>query len=478
MNKSSLKLLAVLAAASAAVGTWTPVFGSSLTSVGVLDPTDGTTAYSEIRAVSQDGSYVVGTSQAPGGTIRVPVVWSAADALVALPNPSGANSIGIGVAVGIGANAGNIIIAGLHEGNLTQRYYKAPLNNLASGSWVDCASAGGLPTSDMRGGMYNDLRNSVEVAGWPPLGNFYTAGKKASDGRDARLRADLNMSGWDGVSVNNVASVSAYGALVGRSSASPSAAYYDIVNVQFGTVPGSDGVRADGFGISPSFGKNESGDYDVQWISGQVLNYNGSNAQGFRWKRDDASMTLLGTLPGHTSSCAYTIADNGVTAGRSYISGGETAVVWDTSGTWDTTGTAKSIAALLAADGVDTSAWTSLVRVFAASDDGKVLAGIGIWAADGSTRGFVAVKTTAAAPVVQITHISWSSPNVVIGFTSSNLTDTTAKFTLQQAGTLVNTATVFADVSPAATITGAAGSFQAAFAPTANPQFYRINRLP
>jgi len=121
-----------------------------------------------------------------------------------------------------------------------------------------------------------------------------------------------------------------------------------------------------------------------------VFNYNGTNAQAFRWKRGDLSMEFLGTLPGHTSSCAYTVADNGVTAGRSYIAGGETAVVWDTSGTWDTTGQAKSIKDLLTAAGVDTSMWSSLVRVYAASDDGKTLAGFGIWAADGSTRGFVA----------------------------------------------------------------------------------------
>ena len=472
-----MKILAVLAAAAAAAGAWTPVFGSSLVSIGVLDPTDGTTAYSEIRAVSQDGSYVVGTSLPVGGTLRVPIVWSAADGLVALPSPSSGNAIGIGVSVGIGGNAGNICIAGLHEGNLTQRYYIAPLNNLASGSWVDCSSAGGWPNgSDMRGGAYNDLRNAVEVAGWPPLGNWYTAGKIYSSGRDARLRGDLNISGWDGSSVNNVASVSAYCVIVGRSSSSPSTAYYEVVNVQFGEVPGSTGYRADGFGISSSFGN--STDYNQQWISGQVLNYNGTQAQGFRWMRDDASMTFLGTLPGHTSSVAYTIADNGVTAGRSFISGGETAVVWDTSGTWDTTGAAKSIAALLTADGVDTSAWTSLVRVYAASDDGKVLAGIGIWAADNSTRGFVAVKTTAALPVVRITHIALSGANVVIDFTSSTTADTTAQFTVQQAGTLVNAGTVFTAVSPAATITGSAGSFQATFAPTATPQFYRIKRVP
>ena len=358
--------------------------GQSLYSIGVLDPTSLATAYSEIRAVSQDGSYVVGASQAPGATIRVPVVWSLSDGLLALPNPSGANSIGIGVSVGIGANAGNIIIAGLHEGNLTQRYYKAPRNNLTSGSWVDCAAVGGLPTGDMRGGMYNDLRSDPGVAD----GRWYTAGRQASSGRNARLRGDPYI-GWNGTVINNVSSVSGYGVNVGRSSASPSTAFVEGPAFSFYNIPGSSGVRADGIGISPSFGKTS--DFGSQWVCGQVNSYSGNTQmEGFRWMRGDASMTPLGTLPGHTSSCAYTIADNGVTAGRSYISGGETAVVWDTSGLWDTTGTATSIKDLLSADGVDTSMWSSLVRVYAASDDGRVSAGIGIWAADGSTRGFVA----------------------------------------------------------------------------------------
>ncbi len=361
-----------------------PAFGAALYSIGVLDPSSGTTAYSEIRAVSQDGSYVVGTSRAPGGTVRVPVVWSSSSGLVALPNPSGANSIGIGVSVGVGSNTGNIIIAGLHEGNLTQRYYKASLSNLAGGSWVDCASAGGLGTSDMRGGSYNDLRS---VPGGD--GRWYTAGKKASDGRNAQLRGDPFVA-WDGTAINNVTSISAYAVSVGRSAASPSTAFVEGPQFAFTNVPGSSGVRCDGIGISTSFGK--ATDFNNQWVCGQIQSYNNNTQmQGFRWMRGDAALTPLGTLPGHTSSCAYTVADNGVTAGRSFISGGETAVVWDTSGTWDTTGAAVSIKDKLTAVGVDTSMWSSLVRVYAASDDGRVLAGIGIWAADSSTRGFVAV---------------------------------------------------------------------------------------
>jgi hypothetical protein len=383
-NKLFLKL-AVLAAVLAAAGAWAPVFGqvAALYSIGALDPT---TPYSSIQAVSQDGSYVVGTSTAPGG-IRVPIVWSLADGLVALPNPSGANSIGIGVSVGIGANAGNIIIAGLHEGNLTQRYYKAPLNNLTSGSWADCATAGGLPASDMRGGAYNDLRSDPGVGD----GRWYTSGRQASNGRNARLRGDPFI-GWNGTTVRTVSSVSAYGVNVGRDNTTISYAYVEGPGFSFTQVPGSTGYRADGFGISPSFGK--ATDYSQQWVSGWVNNF-GTSYQGFRWMRGDATMTLLGALSGDTLSCAYTTSDSGVTAGNSYLStrgsvSSYLACVWDTSGTWDATGQAQDLKAILSAHGVDTSAWTVLNRVYAASDNGKVLAGYGVWAADGSTRGFVA----------------------------------------------------------------------------------------
>jgi len=374
----------VVTAVVLAMATSTAVLGASLYSIGVLDPTNPTIASrnSEIRAVSQDGTYVVGTSQAPGGTIKVPVVWSVSDGLVALPNPSGANSVATGVSVGIGSNAGNIIISGLHEGNTTARYYKTTLGNLAGGSWADTGTAMGIGTSNMRQGSYNNLRSQPGGDG-----RWFTGGKNNANGRNAFFRGDPNV-GWDGTAVNTVYSISGYGVCVGRSSASPSAAYVESSAFAYTDVPGSSGYRADGMGISASFGK--STDYNTQWVSGQVLNYNGTNAQGFRWMRGDASMTFLGTLPGHVSSCAYTVADNGVTAGRSYVSGGEAAVVWDTSGMWDTTGAAVSIKDKLTAVGVDTSMWRSLVRVYAASDDGMTLAGIGIWDADGSTRGFVA----------------------------------------------------------------------------------------
>lgn len=383
----TLKIVTVVAAALAATGASASALGASLVSVGVLDPANPS---SSIRALSSDGSYAAGTSKV-SATLSIPVVWSLADGLVALPNPSGANSLAHGVAVGIGSNAGNIIISGLHENNTTSRYYKAPLGNLAGGTWADSAAAAGFATSDLRGGTSNVLRNQVNGDG-----RWYLAARKASDSRGARLRGDPFI-GWDTTNMT-AESVSGYGVIVGRNSSqfSPSKASWRSPQGDNGEVPGSgDDFRTDGFGISPSFGKSTTADFDVQWLCGQDQSAPGPNMQAFRWNRSDATLTLLGMLPGATSSVAYTVADNGVTAGRSYFGNAspayEIATVWDTSGTWDTTGTAQSVQALLTAAGVDTSSWSSLVRVYAVSDDGMALAGQGIWAADGSTRGFVAV---------------------------------------------------------------------------------------
>jgi hypothetical protein len=428
----AIKITAGLAAAAAAVGAGTPAFGSSLVSIGVLNSTPPYNL-SAVYAVSRDGTYVVGYSKSAGlysgtgnpapATTNTVVLWSASDGLVELSCPSGLDTTGVGVSVGIGSNDGNIIVVGLHEGgNTTQRYYKAPLNDLTSGSWADCAQAGGLPVSDMRGGRYNDVRSDPGIAD----GRWYTAGKQASNNRNARLRGDPFI-GWNGTVINNVMSVSAYGINVGRSSnggtPNVSKAYYEGPGQSYSLVPGDTNYRTDGIGISPSFGKSTSADFGVQWVCGQVNSYNGGTAmQAFRWMRGDASMTLLGTFPGDASSVAYAVADTGVTAGRSYnATSSDVAAVWDTSGTWDTTGTAQSVKALLQADGVDTSAWTKLSDVYACSDDGSVLAGTGIWAADGSIQGFVAVKT-----VVRITNLAVSGSTVTIDFTDTDRTETTA----------------------------------------------------
>ena len=77
-----------------------------------------------------------------------------------------------------------------------------------------------------------------------------------------------------------------------------------------------------------------------------------------------------------------------------------------------------------------------------------------------------------AVPAVRITSIQLSGGNVVISFTSGIAGDTTSSFTVAHSGTVNGT---YADVSPAAVITGSAGSFQATFAKSGSAQFYRIH---
>ncbi|HOW68956.1 MAG TPA: hypothetical protein PKY77_00025 [Phycisphaerae bacterium] len=379
---------------------------ASLISVGVLDPANPS---SVIQALSSDGSYAVGTSKI-ATDLSVPVVWSLADGLVALPNPSGKSSLAHGVAVGIGSNLGNIMISGLHEGNLTHRFYKAPLTHLAGGAWKDTATEGGLgTTSNVRGGTSNVLRNQIKGDG-----RWYVAGKRNDNNRVARFRGDPDI-GWDGVSPMTGESVSGYGVVVGRyTGVSPSMARWDSPQGDTGDVPGSGGdARSDGIGISASFGKSTTVDFEVQWICGQDQSAPGPNMQAFRWNRGDASLTLLGTLPGATSSVAYTVADNGVSAGRSHF--GNASPTYEVATVWDALGMPQSLQVLLEAAGVDTSEWQRLTRVFAVSDDGTVFGGYGVWAADGSNRGFVA----------RVDNLPTVGACCVIGFGSNTCTITT-----------------------------------------------------
>lgn len=472
--RSSLnRICAVLAGGLSVCASAPRAPADALYSIGVLNPES---PYSEVRAVSQDGSYVVGTSTsagaggglpwAPAGT-NAPVIWSLAGGLVELPCPSQKHTLAHGVSVGISNNLGNIIISGLHENHLTHRFYKAPLTNLAGGAWADSASAGGFPTSDLRGGTANNLRSHPNHDG-----RWYTGAHRASS-RLARLRGDPFI-GWDGSFNCAAGSVSAYGVVVGRYyGVSPSTARWESPQGDNGDVPGSEGFRADGIGISPSFGKSTSAEFDVQWICGQVRNYGDAmnQFQAFRWKRGEPSMEFLGALAGAISSVAYTVADNGVTAGRSYFGTHEEATVWDSSGTWDDSAQPQSLQVLLQNAGVDTSAWIRLNRVYAASDDGRVLAGTGLWAEDGSTRGFVAIRTGRFLPVIRVTGLSVSDGIVTLDFTSTQLSDTPTSFVVQSAPAVGGP---YADVP--ALIGGGNGVYQAVLSASGELRFYRIRR--
>jgi hypothetical protein len=123
---------------------------------------------------------------------------------------------------------------------------------------------------------------------------------------------------------------------------------------------------------------------------------------------------------------------------------------------------------LLNAHGLNTNGWT-FTDVTALSDDGNTLVGWGL--TNGETHAWLAQLPSA---VIHVTGISLSGSNVVINFTSASAGDTTASFAAQQCGTVNG---VYADVSPATTLTGSAGSFQATVPQSGDIQFYRIRHL-
>jgi probable HAF family extracellular repeat protein len=150
-------------------------------------------------------------------------------------------------------------------------------------------------------------------------------------------------------------------------------------NAGFHAIPGSS-TFSEGFGISS----------DGAVMCGRDGTSASSN-QAFVWQDGDVALTLLGTLAGDTQSCAIAVNADKIAAGYSSDGTTERAVIWDTSGTWDATGQPLLLLSILSAAGVDVSDWTSLTRVATMSDDGETLGGWGVWAADGSKRGFVVV---------------------------------------------------------------------------------------
>ncbi|MGD0260498.1 MAG: hypothetical protein ABSD29_11820 [Verrucomicrobiota bacterium] len=83
-----------------------------------------------------------------------------------------------------------------------------------------------------------------------------------------------------------------------------------------------------------------------------------------------------------------------------------------------------------------------------------------------------------ANPVLTITSISINGAgSVVITFTDSSTSDTTASFALQHAAVLTGLPGEFSDVSPVATFSGGSGSFQVTYPQNGNAQFYRVRHL-
>jgi hypothetical protein len=159
-------------------------------------------------------------------------------------------------------------------------------------------------------------------------------------------------------------------------------------------IPGSAGYQSEALGMSP-YTTSAAG-------SGVIVGYDqdttdNHSQHAFYYPQRAAGMVLLPEMDGYAQSQAIdvrVIGGKNIIGGFLAASGGrEKAVLWDTTGIWTPNKTGihvRSVMSLLIGAGQDVSEWTSLSRVTSISDDGRTIGGWGIWAADGSIRGFVA----------------------------------------------------------------------------------------
>lgn len=382
----AMRRTGALAAIIAVTVGATSALGAGITSIGVLTPAAGGTAESAVNALSGDGVYAVGYSNGANNTasatIKQPIIWSVADGLVQLPNPTNTDGFASGVVhrtsvnmVGIGGGFFQTYDPFKYE----MYFYGASTLNVGGASWIgNSLGLAGIV------GPYNTARIRTGHAGDP----WFIAGDRSGSVRDYVQGVD----GAPGLDHRNVGdcmsnSIAGNAHTAGSDTGNPAGAKRAIwMNNNNGTtqtvIPGGAGIRSEAFGINAA--DSILSGYDAT---------NATDTQAFIWKVGDGAMTLLGTLAGDTQSNAITVNQ----IGSDYIAGGyssngttERAVIWDTTGLWDATGQAKLVSDLLTAAGVDMSEWTRLTRVTSMSDDGLIIGGYGVWAADGTTRGFVA----------------------------------------------------------------------------------------
>lgn len=391
------KMITLLSIAVITVGS-ASVCGSTLVSIGVLDeaPPSGGTAESAVHALSPGAEYAVGYSNAAdlGGSVTIsqPIIWSVGDGLVQLPNSQDTDADATGVVIrplfdriGVAANIGGYMM-----------YYGAPMNDLTNGMWI----LNGRP--DAITGPYNTAQLAIGYE--PPTyfnpwligGDYLGSVRDFVQGVDGIANLDHSNQGYGNLVSHSVSGNKlTAGYDHGNPGEMPRALFMDKNNnfrsdppyIYQTTIPGGSGVTSEAYGITS----------DSTALCGYDTDLGGGTTQAFVWKVGNPAMTLLGTLGSDTDSIGIDVK----LIGSDYIVCGsstgtnEQAVVWDTTGVWDSSGTPQLLTTLLTNAGVDCSEWTRLTRATTMADSGAVIAGYGIWAADGTKRGFVASLSSA-----------------------------------------------------------------------------------
>ena len=408
-------MLVALAFGWAATGA----FGSIL-SIGVLEPGPGGTAFSAVYAISPDGTWAAGgsTGSNVAGTAAMgqAVLWSAGTGLVQVPNDPDPAEDQATSGRGVVVSGGNLIMGGMYYnatvGEYRMAYYSAQTSDPGGGAWA------ALHQNGPQVGEYNAVRTKTRNDGDPPQ-ETVVAGRRGARPSGMGVVVESSHMYYEYRSPIEEAEATANSfARVGRFpySENPIGAGWDTGNPSGArralcltsaasaqtVIPGGSGVYSEAYGIVPE----SNGTFAT------VVGYDRDSSaipHAFVWSTGDTAMTMLGELSGEQSVATdiRKIGGNLIISGSAYVGSTEHAVLWDSTGVWDATGEPKLVADLLAAGGIDTSDWSSLTRVTSLSDDGRTVGGYGVWAADGTTRGFVAdlqIPLTIVSAVSQKDH--------------------------------------------------------------------------
>lgn len=398
------KTLVGVAAACMAVALGTGALGAPLlTSIGALEPGPGGTHSSAVYALSPDGTWAVGASTganlAGTGAMSQAVIWSSATGLVQAPNDPAPFADQATSARGVVVSGQQLIVGGFYYNEAAEAYrmayYAAPLANPAGGTWTAMQQNGPMV------GQYNAVRTKTRHDGSDEI---VVAGRRAS--RPSGMAAVVGSSLYyeyqststsppgAEATINSLARVprnpsGEHPVGAGWDTGNPGGARRAICFTGAAAtqtiITGGSGIYSEAYGLLP----------ESTQAAATVVGYDrdaGGTPHAFVWSTG-APMTLLAELSGGQSVATdlRRIESNLIIGGSAYVGNTEHAVLWDSTGIWNATGQPVVLSDMLAAAGIPTADWASLTRITSLADDGMTVAGYGVWAADGSTRGFVAV---------------------------------------------------------------------------------------
>jgi hypothetical protein len=367
----------------------TEAFGASLTSIGFLDTTN---KYSDVRAITPDGQYVVGTS-ANASNIRQPAIWTQSGGLASLAaTPYTAHSYAAGVGIRSlagGTGPAEIVISGqptLGGSPVTYNIgtrYNAAMDNLLAGTWSNLPGI----TSSTAVNVYSIHSLAVAEDG----NHYYIVGMTGSSPARAYVYTGPDDTYFDSTGAGTAAAfyaVAKTGRCAGYDNSNPNTrdrALYWTSTGGFTAIPPAE----TGFPNGYSLGISNNGDY----IVGPTYAATSSDTDyhGFLHKAGESTSTTLLPLPGDKRAFPVAVSDDGeIVAGYSLLSGrspnNNCAVVWRKSDHY----LPYPLFELLKDMGADVGTFTWLAAVRSMSVDGMTIGGYGLTVSNSLTTGFVA----------------------------------------------------------------------------------------